>query len=333
MQVKRFSSASMLPEAWDSLASSYFQQREFLLHTETHNPCKQRYYLAYEEDILRAGIVVYSLRLDLFTYAFLKIPLQMNIAGIPCSVSASGMLGPEALLPQLLELLKPHEKGFLVWLNLDSQAHIPGVMSGKTLPTLLFQNRFQSWEDYQNCLRSDYKRRLHLTLKAFQGLTLRTSDCSGFDDEMYRLYLEVLARSKGKLESLSLSFFRALPPAFQLSAYYDGKILVGWYITLAQGDRLFFFLGGYEQSLNHSHHSYLNLLYAILRQGIEGGFSQLDFGQTAEIPKQRLGAQLSPKWLLGYHSNPLIRKLLCLARPLLEYSAKFESPHPFKENR
>jgi hypothetical protein len=91
-------SAFKLPPAWDDLAKIYFQKREFLIHTEKYNPCKQRYWLLEEEGKLKAGAVLYNLRLDLLTFIHLRSPLVMNIAGIPCSVSCSGFIGDHSYI-------------------------------------------------------------------------------------------------------------------------------------------------------------------------------------------------------------------------------------------
>ena len=94
--------AAGLPPEWDQLADGYFQEREFLRHCQEYNPCNQRYYLASREGKLEAGAVLYSLALDLFTYLKLKSPVTMQIAGVPCSVSASGLIGSAEARQSLL---------------------------------------------------------------------------------------------------------------------------------------------------------------------------------------------------------------------------------------
>ena len=92
-EIKNISKAPDLPENWDSVAGDYFQTREFLNHTEKYNPCNQRYYLLYRNGIFEIGIVAYALKINLLTYLNISSPFRMNIAGIPCSVSASGIIG------------------------------------------------------------------------------------------------------------------------------------------------------------------------------------------------------------------------------------------------
>ena len=106
MKIIKVSKAHDLPEKWDRGAEDYFQTKEFLEHTEKYNPCKQRYYTLYQDSVFKAGSIVYTLRLDLFTYLSIPSPFQMNILGIPCSVSCCGMVGSFELFSYLIEHIK-----------------------------------------------------------------------------------------------------------------------------------------------------------------------------------------------------------------------------------
>ncbi|MCU0371470.1 MAG: hypothetical protein MUC31_08645, partial [Bacteroidales bacterium] len=92
-EINIISGALDLPESWDRAAVEYFQTREFLHYTEKYNPCNQRYYLLRRDGIFETGVVVYTLKLDLLTFLNIHSPIRMNIAGIPCSVSAGGIIG------------------------------------------------------------------------------------------------------------------------------------------------------------------------------------------------------------------------------------------------
>jgi hypothetical protein len=332
-ELRKIDTAAELPLQWNDLAEEYFQQREFLLHTEKYNPCRQRYYLLYSGGTFITGMVVYTLLLDMFTYSFIRIPLRMNIIGIPCSVSASGFIGDEKHLPSAFELLKKQEQGFVIILNLNSRPEIQDVTIGHTLPTIVFQNIFPAWNDYHAALRSDYRRRMQLFSKPFANVRIEKNKCSQYTQEMQLQYLEVLARSKGKLETLTADFFRNLPPDFTLTACHDESKLLGWYITTVFRDKLYYFLGGFSYKDNPRYHTYFNLLSNILKEGIARKLSVIDLGQTAEVPKLRLGGRVKDKWMLGYHSNWLLRKFIILARGILEYKGKFPPTHTFKEER
>ena len=83
MNILRKSSAAMLSGDWDSLATSYFQKKKFLLYSEAHNPCRQRYYELWDGGRLASGACVYTLWLDLLTFARIKSPVRFAIVGVP----------------------------------------------------------------------------------------------------------------------------------------------------------------------------------------------------------------------------------------------------------
>jgi hypothetical protein len=331
MEIKEVHSAIVLPDLWDRLAIDYFQTREFLGHTDKYNPCKQRYYLLYQQGILVTGLVMYTLRIDLFTYLSVPSPFKMNIVGIPCSVSSAGIVGSYPHLSTLLDHVKEKEKGLLLVLNLNSPTPVKDCILGRTLPTVLIERSFDSWEAYTQLLRSDYRRRTKRISRSFSGIKITRGPCTIFDQQMYQLYLNVLKRSKGKLETLSIEFFQRLPPNFHLTTCsYQGKV-IGWFMTASYGTKSYFFMGGVDYRKNEQHHTYLNMLVEIMRETIEQKATSLDLGQTAEVPKTRMGGKIIEKYMLGYHSNRGFRKLLAAGKGLLEYRAIVPEVHVFRE--
>jgi hypothetical protein len=182
-------------------------------------------------------------------------------------------------------------------------------------------------------MRSDYRRRVKLLSYPFSEIQKTNVACSCFDNLMYDQYLAVLKRSKGKLETLSLEFFRNLPSNFILTAFNSAEKLIGWDISCSFNERLYFFLGGVDYRLNRKFNTYFNILLSVVEEGIEKRASIIDLGQTAEIPKLRLGGKLVEKKMAGYHSNLVMRKLMKAGRPLLEYSAVVKEQHVFKDIR
>ncbi len=332
-EIKNISRALDLPETWDQAAVDYFQTREFLNHTEKYNPCSQRYYFLNQLGIFQTGIVVYTLKLNLFTYLNIPSPLRMNIAGIPCSVSASGSIGNPNYLPQIINYIKTREKGMLLFLNLTCEIVEQKVISGKTLPTLILTNHFLSWENYIGSMRANYRRRVRLLSFPFSEIQQKQLACSCFDSQMHDQYLAVLKHSKGRLETLTLDFFRYLPSDFSLTAFYHAEKLIGWYISCTFNEKFYFFMGGVDYKVNRRFNTYFNILLKVTREGIEKGVSAIDLGQTAEIPKLRLGCKLVEKKMAAYHSNQIMRALLKAGKSLLEYTEDVKETHVFKEIR
>jgi hypothetical protein len=332
-EIDRVERAEELPEQWDALTADYYQTREFLIHCQAYNPCRQRYYLSSESGSLRAGAVVYTIRLDLFTYRGISSPVTTQIIGIPASVSSAGITGDPAFRGEFLTRILAYEPGLVACLNLDGIPPGSPMFPGRTWPNIVLANRFSSWEEYISALRSDYRRRLMRVLAESSGFDIQRSSCRGFTNEMHCLYLNVFSRSEGKLERLDASFFQNLPASFCLTTYGARGTVRGWTITARDKDRnrFYFFLGGQEYTSDPKT-LYLVKLLDIIRMGIGLGSSTIDLGQSAEIPKMRLGGQPREKYMLAYHHRPLQKSLLRAGMGALSYRKHFPETHVFRGN-
>ena len=324
-------SACELPATWDDMAKIYFQKREFLVHTEKYNSCKQRYCLLEESEELKAGAVLYTLRLDLLTFMHLKSPLEMHIAGIPCSVSCPGFIGDKLHIQILKKHLFSVLKGFVLFLNLPDEAQGIKHAHGNTLPTIIIKKHFSDWEDYISALRSDYRRRLLKILNSNHNIILETFPCKEFSREMYNQYLEVYKKSDAKLEKLTYDFFLNLPDLFRLTICRKGSEIIGWNITLFYEKVMHFFLGGINYQMNTDYCTYLLLLTHIVRRGIEMGAREIDLGQTAEIPKMRMGGIPEKRFMEARHSNLMMNNLIRICQGMMSYKRDLPEVHVFKE--
>ena len=92
----------------------------------------------------------------------------------------------------------------------------------------------------------------------------------------------------------------------------------------------FFFFGGMNYLLRDQFQSYNNNLLGIIEAAIDYKYYIIDFGQTAEIAKTRLGGAMSERKMFLYHKNPVIFGLLKLFKNLMSYSKTNEKCHVFK---
>ena len=137
-------------------------------------------------------------------------------------------------------------------------------------------------------------------------------------------FLNVLAETQFRTEvSYGETFFKELPGNYILTDYRDpnGTIL-SWHITTSLNDIYAFLFGGIRYELRDQYDSYYNNLIGIYKEGIEGGFPIINFGQTAAQPKAILGAQKVEKLMFVYHKNILVRSLFRICRRLLTYKDK-----------
>lgn len=332
-KIAHITDAAALPDQWDNLCLSYFQGREFLLHAQKFNPCRQRYYTYSESEKLQACAVVYTLRLDLLTYLKIKSPLKMHIIGIPCSVSASGIFGESDACNKLKEYIFKNEKGFVLCLNLPQKSENSKSAVGTTLPTILINNLFSNWDNYIKSLRHPYRRRLKAIISKSNKLSIEKLPCNSFTKEMYNLYLEVYKRSKGKLEKLHFDFFSHLPEIFKLTVCYHNEKLIGWNITVNHKKTHYFFLGGVDYTENRKFNTYFLLLSEIVKDAINLKSEIIELGQTAETPKLRLGGIPVTLYMEARHSHKFFNFILHKTAPLLSYKHPFETHNIFREDK
>lgn len=322
--------ADDLDDGWDGLATAPFQRRAFLRHCEAANPCGQRYWEWHRDGRLAAGAVAYDLRMDLLTYLRVKSPLRMSMVGVPVSASCEGVLGAPGDARDLLAAALPRERGLVVGLNLASDPDLPGLACGRTLPSMALDLPWRTWEAYGQALRADYRRRLRRVESAWEGVAAERGPCGRYDEGLHGLYLQVHGRSKAKLERLEPAFFRGLPEGFHLTVHRDGGRAVAWHVCATEGPRRWFLLGGLDYGSAGPRAAYFNLLASIVREAVEDGVGWLDLGQTAEVPKARLGARPVEKRLFGWHRRAPVRWLLRKGRRFLEYPVQVPEAHVFR---
>jgi hypothetical protein len=285
---------------------------------------------------MAAGAIVYSRKQNLLTFlGNFPSAVTMNVVGIPASISPAGVWGAPDDVALLLGAIFERESGLTLALNLPQS--LPEVSSApvahpvRLLPGMVFTNRYRTYADYEQGLRSPWRRRLKAIRKKFEGVTTEREGCAAFTREHHALYLGVLDQAPEKMETLGFTFFRKLPAPIELvSCYRKGRLLC-WRLMLAEDNRLFFLLGGHDYRLNHIYDAYFNNLIGVLADGIDMGVAHIDFGQTAEDPKARLGACPVPEKMLLGHSSPLWNKIIGSAAPLLAYRKDPPTYHVFRK--
>ena len=294
-----FNYAADIPEEWDETAGSFFLKRKTLQIIEETNPCAQRYYLGITSTD-RSVAVTYRHKLDILTYGFGSLRLPVTILGIPCSVAAPGF----SFSPASSQLITKHLhqlKGAKLILNSDDASAFPDFTTGETLPSCKLRVSWNSFNVYLDAMRSHYRYRVKRALEKGLNFKIRRIANSAFDDSLYKLYLNVFNRSDYKLEKLNIDFFKKFPADIDLFELNDEP--AGFVQTLKNNEELMFMFGGMDYSRLHEYDLYLNMLLHIIRLGIEGGYSTIDLGQTAESVKCRLGCKLYSKSLHAAHKN------------------------------
>ncbi|OEF98366.1 GNAT family N-acetyltransferase [Desulfuribacillus alkaliarsenatis] len=324
---KVYQNANQLPEAWDEIVAGsvqidkYFLKRQTLVSLEQLNPCGQKYHIDLER---KAVFVTYQHKLDLFTFTpHLSLKVPVTIVGLPLSVAKPGYAYKELQTAEMktmgmqaiVEAAKK-VKGFTIILNADRLN--TSMAQGRTLASCILENRWQSFNHYLSDMRSHYRYRVKKALEKGSAIDIRElTDNREFTIDMYRLYEDVYQRSDNKLEKQSIEFFQQFPAKI-ITFSVTNKVVA--FVQVVKADQeLTFIFGGINYSLIETYDLYLNMILQIVRIGIELGVKRLDFGQTTEETKLKIGAKLQPKLIYAHHSNPIMNFLISKGIGALSY--------------
>ncbi len=286
---------------------------------ERINPCNQSYEL--RGDCL---IVSYDLKLNLFNFKnLMPLNARVQIIGLPISISQKGYYGN---LNEAIEAIKKR-KGLKVLLNADQEL----IEGAKTLSTFVFENRYKNFDDYLNKLRSPYRRRINKALSKRNNLIIRKTARHNFCAEHYNLYLSIMKRTKNPLETLPIEFFRDYEAEIYEFMDKNDEHIVGFIQIKEFEDKMCFLFGGFKKEDVETYDIYYNMLLKIIEVGIEKKVKSIEFGQTAEESKLKIGCREVYKYLYVHHSNSILNFAIQGLLPIMSYRPYKIKHHVFKE--
>ncbi len=327
--------AENLPQEWDSIiGENLYLKRSFLSFIEkTEVDYSPKYYLFYDGNKADSCFVAFRRKkynLGMFTKINLKI--SVTLIYLPMCVTQSGVVlgNVKAEVIQKIKSIK----GYKMILNL-SKEELQGFEDfaiGLTCPKCVLRSDFLSFEDYIRALRSDYRNRFRKVMKKSEELTIRFIDNKKeFTNTHYQMYLNVLGNSRIRIETLSKEYFEG--EQFKVFVAECDKKPVGFIQLLENGDELIFEFVGLDYTYNERFSVYPRLLFEIIRYGIEHGFKRIDFGQTADDIKLKLGSEYIYLYAALHHSSKLVNFFCKKLAPYIEYKPIKTEYHVFKEEK
>lgn len=207
-------------------------------------------------------------------------------------------------------------------------------------PNMILNMRpnWETMEDYLGEMSSKYRTRAKRAFKMSDGLTLRELNPEEIEAEMptiFELY-KMIAKSAGfnvmvMNPAYLLGLKRNFPSDFRLMGYYnEDEQLVGFFTTLHNKGLIDAHYLGFNPALNRSHQIYQNILYEIVRIGIEEKAEKINFGRTAVEIKSTVGAEMVPMYCYMKHQsipNNVARLIIDYLSPKEE---TFVPRRPFK---
>ena len=180
-----------------------------------------------------------------------------------------------------------------------------------------------SFEDYMAAISSKYRVRAKKAFRLGEHIERRElteNQIFTYKTRLYELYQTVVHNQDFNMVTLNENYLPALKThlgdRFRIFGYYLENELIGYYTTILNGDELEAHFLGFEPECNKTCQVYLNMLFDILRHGIEQGVHRVVYARTAMEIKSSVGAEAFEMYCYIRASNRLTNKIL---PPILEY--------------
>lgn len=213
-----------------------------------------------------------------------------------------------------------------------------GFMEFDIQPNMVLDLPFASFEDYLGAMSTKYRTRTKRAFKKFEGIERRELSLEEIIRELpviYRLYKEVSSSAGFNMVDLKPDYFVGMKAEFgeyfRLHGHFREGKLVAFYSTIQNHKELEAHFIGYEKSLNHEYQLYLNMLYDIIRLGIDSRSSSIIFARTALEIKSSVGAVPRPLWNYLRHQNQFANRFTGTILDYLKPVEIWQQRYPFRE--
>ena len=206
-------------------------------------------------------------------------------------------------------------------------------------PNFVFDlpSEWTSMTDYLDALGSKYRVRAKRAFKKMIGIELKEFNVERILAHKTRindLYKQVCDNSAVNLVHLHEGYFvnlkLELEDNFRLFGYFQEGQLIGFLTTITNGEVLEAHFLGYDMAQNATHQLYLNMLFEIIKTGIDQKAKRIVFARTAHEIKSSVGAVAEEMSLFLKHENRLFNWLLPYVLPILSPREKWTPRQPFK---
>lgn len=195
-----------------------------------------------------------------------------------------------------------------------------------------------SINDYVSSLNKKYRHRYKRAKKKRKGLILaelNLEDIKKYTPELHSLYMNVSNNAKFNTFILPQNHFYSLKlhlkEHFKVYAYFFKNQLVGFYSLILNKDNLETYFLGYNKHHQFSNQLYLNMLYDMLRFGIDNRFKTVVYARTAMEIKSSVGAKAIPMAVYLKHTNKVFNAILKQVFKLMAPFDNWKERHPFKQ--
>lgn len=206
-------------------------------------------------------------------------------------------------------------------------------------PNMVLHLNFPDFDGYLNAMSTKYRTRAKRAFKKLDGgVEKRELNLVEIQRELpriYELYREVAKNAGFNMVDLNehylLALKRDLPEYFKMFAYYEQGKMLAFYTVIQNGDELEAHFLGYDKAHNHDRQLYLNILYDIIRYGLDCKCRDIVFARTALEIKSSVGALAHDLYCYLRHQNSIANRFTGTILDYLKPVEEWQPRHPFKE--
>ena len=197
---------------------------------------------------------------------------------------------------------------------------------------------WETFDDYLAAMSSKYRVRCKRAFKKGKDIEKRELNLESIKaflpkiDELYKCIANGAGFNVVTLDGeYFLNFKQHFPEKFRLYGYFLEGEMIAFYTTFRNQEELEAHFLGFANGPNRQYQVYLNILYDLVKEGIDNKAGYINFARTALEIKSSVGAEPVDLFYLGKHTNPLKNTLFT---PILAYfnpAIEWKQRKPFKQ--
>lgn len=209
----------------------------------------------------------------------------------------------------------------------------------KVQPNMILDLRseWNNFEDYKAAMSSKYRVRVKRAFKKGKNIVRKELDASEIEtnkQHIFDLYKNVSKNAGFNTFTFTPDYFpelkRQLKDRLKLIACYQDEQFVGFYTTILDGHELEAHFLGFDYEVNRNTQLYLNMLYDMIRIGIDLKVNRVVFSRTALEIKSSVGAEPHEMYFYLRHRNAISNRFVTNFMEYLRPNEEWTQRHPFK---
>lgn len=266
--------------------------------------------------------------------------IKALVCGSPVGQGRIGMAGHtdgviNAILRCMEEIAKENGAAIVAFKDFDKTymkildpLQKDGFSRFDSLPVAELSVSFKDFEEYLKTLSSATRYDLRRKFKKVDNhlpidLEIAESLEDGVLQDVYRLYLDIVAKHDMGFELLPVDFFknisRNMPDNTKFFLWrIDGKLVMFLFCLLSE-DLLVDFYVGFDYSVAYRYHLYFIKFRDVLNWCIKHGITKYEMGTTGYEPKRRLKFGFVPLYIYARLRNRMLRPIFNLICQFLKF--------------